>query len=218
MAGIITALVVQKRNKQRVNVYLDGEFAFGLALVEAARLRKGQRLTDEDVARLRALDEVEQAHERALHFLSFRPRSAEEVRRNLRHSKQQFSEKTIDSVLERLQGAGLVDDFAFARYWVENREQFGPRSARALRYELRQKGVPDEAVRAAMEELDQDEAAYQAAREVAHRHPAGDERAFRKRLGAHLARRGFDYSTIRGVLDRLWAEMTAQPETPADHE
>jgi regulatory protein len=153
MAGTITALVAQKRNKERVNVYLDGEFAFGLALIEALKLHKGQQLSDDDIARLKALDEIEVAHDRALNFLSYRPRSSEEVRRNL-HQKE-FAEQTIETVIERLTGAGLLDDAAFARYWVDNRERFEPRSRRALRYELRQKGVPDAAIQAALGDLDE---------------------------------------------------------------
>ncbi len=41
MSGIITALQIQKRNKERVNLFLDGEFAFAISLLDAARLRKG---------------------------------------------------------------------------------------------------------------------------------------------------------------------------------
>jgi regulatory protein len=210
MAGTITALVAQKRNKERVNVYLDGEFAFGLAMVEALKLRKGQSLTDEDITRLKALDEIEVAHERALNFLSYRPRSSEEVRRNLR--EKQFAEQTIETVIERLERAGLVDDEAFARFWVDNRERFGPRSRRALRYELRQKGVPDTAIQAALADLDEEEAAYRAASARLRRYARADEETFRKRLGDFLARRGFGYGIVRDVLDRLWQEQTMQHE------
>ncbi|NDJ36558.1 MAG: RecX family transcriptional regulator, partial [Chloroflexi bacterium] len=84
MAGTITALIVQKRNKQRVNVYLDDTFAFGLALDEALHLRRGQVLTDEEVDRLKALDAAARAREAALNYLSYRPRSTAEVRDNLR--------------------------------------------------------------------------------------------------------------------------------------
>ena len=80
MTGTITALIAQKRNKDRVNVYLDGEFAFGLAAIEAIRLRQGQVLSDEEIEHLKALDEIERAHERALNLLSYRPRSAQEIR------------------------------------------------------------------------------------------------------------------------------------------
>ena len=51
----------QKRNKNRVNVYLDDEFALGVAEIEAVRLHVGQTLTDDDIARLRGHDQVERA-------------------------------------------------------------------------------------------------------------------------------------------------------------
>jgi regulatory protein len=210
MAGTITALVAQKRNKERVNVYLDGEFAFGLALIEALKLHKGQQLSDDDIARLKALDEIEVAHDRALNFLSYRPRSSEEVRRNL-HQKE-FAEQTIETVIERLTGAGLLDDAAFARYWVDNRERFEPRSRRALRYELRQKGVPDAAIQAALDDLDEEDAAYRAASARLRRYARADEETFRKGLGNFLARRGFGYGIVRDVLDRLWQEQSMQHE------
>jgi regulatory protein len=210
MAGTITALVAQKRNKERVNVYLDGEFAFGLALIEAIKLHKGQQLTDEDIARLKALDEIEVARDRALNFLSYRPRSSEEVRRNLRDKP--FAESTIETVIERLEGAGLIDDEAFARFWVDNRERFGPRSHRALRHELRQKGVSDAAVEAALADLDEEDSAYRAASAKLQRYARADEETFRKRLGGFLSRRGFSYGIIRDVLDRLWEEQTMQHE------
>ena len=57
------------------NVYLDDEFAFGLPALEAAKLHVGQYLSDADVARLQELDAVQKAYDRAVQFLSYRPRS-----------------------------------------------------------------------------------------------------------------------------------------------
>jgi len=204
MVGTITSLVVQERNKQRVNVYIDGEFAFGLAMIEALKLRKGQRLSEADIAQLQALDEIEVAHEAALNFLSYRPRSTDEVRRRL--AKRKYSEQAIDVVVGRLQEVGLLDDEAFARYWVENREQFSPRSVRALRQELRQKGVPDSDITLVIEEIDETEAAYRAASRRAKRYAHMDREEFRKKVGDFLLRRGFGYGVVRDAVGRLWAE------------
>lgn len=214
MAGTITALVVQKRNKERVNVHLDGEFAFGLALSEAMKLKKGQVLSDEDIAHLQALDEVEVVHERALNLLSYRPRSTDEVRRKLRDSKREFSDTAIEKVIERLERAGLLDDEAFARYWVDNRERFNPRSARALRHELRQKGVSNQVADRVLEDLDEQDAAYRAAQAKVRRYAHADEDEFRKRMGGYLSRRGFSYGVVRDVLDRLWDEIHTQTNSP----
>lgn len=211
MAGKITALVVQKRNKERVNVFIDGEFAFGLAMIEALKLHRGQDLSDKDIARLQVLDSIEVAHERALKFLSYRPRSVEEVRRKLRQTD--IDETTIEAVIERLERSGLLDDEMFARFWVENREQFSPRGTRALRYELRQKGVPDEIIQETIADLDEGDTAYHAALKRLGRYAQADEQTFRKRLGDYLIRRGFAYHTVRDVLDRLWIEYGSQADT-----
>ena len=201
MAGTISALRYQKRNKNRVNVYLDDQFAFGLAAIEAARLRVGQALSDDDVARLRRQDDVERAHERALNFLSYRPRSEAEVRRNLR--KKDVTDEAIEAVVERLTRAGMLDDREFARYWVENRLQFNPRGARALGHELREKGVPvsiiDDTLAGFDEEPTARKAAEAGARRLAHLEPT----AFRRRLGAYLARRGFSYAVISPLLEEM---------------
>jgi regulatory protein len=73
-AGTITRLAPQKRNKERVNVYLDGDFAFGLALVAASGLRVGQTLSGREVEELQAVDTIEKAKASAVRFLSYRPK------------------------------------------------------------------------------------------------------------------------------------------------
>lgn len=210
MAGTITALVVQKRNKQRVNVYLDGDFSFGLPLTEAARLRKGQYLSDEEIEALKARDDAESAYERALKFLSYRPRSSDEVRRNLReHGAPTWA---IDEALERLERAGLVNDGEFARFWIENRQQFKPRSPQALRYELRSKGVADRVIDEALAGLDAEALAYDAARGYLRRLRSADSDGFRRKLGNFLTRQGFAYPLVRDIVESLLAEREATQE------
>jgi regulatory protein len=212
MPGTITALVAQKKNKDRVNVYLDGKFAFGLAAIEALKLKRGQVLSDADVQRLRQVDDVERARERALHFLSYRPRSTAEVRRNLKDAD--FAPEAIEAAIERLTQAGLLDDRAFAQYWLENRGQFSPRSARALKAELRDKGVDAQTIDETLQTAshDDDAAAYQAALPRARRLAHLEAREFKNKLGAYLMRRGFDYEAAREAVRRAWQAVRA----PAD--
>ncbi len=207
MAGKITALRFQKRNKDRVSVYVDDQFAFGLAAIEAVRLRVGQTLSDDDVARLQVRDEVERAYERALNFLSYRPRSEAEVRRNLR--KKDVDDEVVEVVIERLTRARLVDDGEFARYWVENRLQFKPRGARALHHELREKGVADSIITDALLDLDEEVAARQVAEAGARRLAHLKARDFRRKLGAYMARRGFSYSVIQPLVEEMLEQNTA---------
>jgi regulatory protein len=201
MAGKITELRFQKRNKDRANVYVDGRFAFGLAAIEAAHLKVGQELSDADIARLQKQDEIERAYERALNFLSYRPRSEAEVRRNLR--EKDVEEQVIEMVVERLTRAGFLDDQEFARYWVENRVQFKPRGARALRQEMWEKGVPDAVVAETLEGFDEEDTARQVAKAGARRMAHLDPRDFRRKLSAYMARRGFSYAVIQPLIEEM---------------
>ena len=97
----VTAIEVQKRNPSRVNIYLDDQFAFGLARITAAWLKVGQTLSEEKVSELKAEDSREVAMQTALHFLSYRPRSVDEVRKNL--AKHEFGEDVIEQTIARLE-------------------------------------------------------------------------------------------------------------------
>jgi regulatory protein len=202
MSGIVTAMKVQKRNPQRVNIYLDGEFAFGLARITAGWLQIGQQLSDEKIAQLKAQDSHEAAYQKALGFLDYRPRSSTEVRKNL--EKHGYETEVIEQVLERLGRSGLVNDDQFAQTWVDNRSEFRPRGRRMLSMELRQKGLGDEAIEAAISGLDEVELATQAARKYQRKLQGLPKPEFRRKLAGFLARRGFGYDAIEPVLERVW--------------
>jgi len=208
MGGQITALQVQKRNRQRVSIYLDGQFAFGLAAITAVHLKIGDVLSDEEIARLKEQDAVEQAAGRALDLLSYRPRSRAEVRRRLR--KKGCEERVIEQVLDRLTRVGLLDDLSFARYWVENRFQFNPRGAIALRRELRQKGVDEATIAEALAEYDEEEAAARAVGTALRRLRQLDNAAFGRRLREYLTRRGFDYAVIQPLVEQALADHRSE--------
>ena len=156
----ITAIEVQKRTPNRVNIHLDGQFAFGLARIVAAWLQVGQELSEEKIEQLQLEDARERAYQQAMLFLSYRARSESEIRQNLR--KHEIPEPVIEQTLERLRQDGLANDDQFARMWVENRSTFRPRSRRLMAMELRQKGLGNEAVAAAIEHVDDEALAYEA--------------------------------------------------------
>lgn len=201
----ITALVVQKRNPNRVNVHLDGEFAFGLARIVAAWLKVGAELSEEKIKQLQAEDAKERAIQQALLFLSYRARSESEIRQNLR--KHEIPEDVIEQTLEHLRRDGLANDDQFARAWVENRSEFRPRSRRLMALELRRKGLDEESASAALAQVDDEALAYEAAQKRAARFNALEWMEFRKKLSEFLARRGFSYSVIAPVVTRVWNEI-----------
>ncbi len=211
MARKITALKVQKGNPYRVNVYLDGEFAFGLARILAAWLEVGQELADEKITQLLEQDAIETAYQLGLRLIGYRMRTSTEIEEHLR--KKGIPDQVIACVRERLEQNGLLDDDRFARDWIENRSEFRPRSHRLLSWELRKKGVDESIIQQAIEDATSEEIlAYRAGLKFTRRYRQLEKEEFRRKLSGFLVRRGFNFEVIRPVVDRLWNERNKEDE------
>jgi regulatory protein len=213
----VSAIEEQERHGgKRSNVYLDGRYAFSLTteLVVMERLRVGEVITAERHAALVVKDQQTRAFDAALHFLGPRPRSEREIRDRL--TRGEYDPQVIDRVVARLRELRLVDDAAFAAYWLEQRAAHKPRGSRLLKQELRHKGVAQEVVAEALPEDDDEDGAYRAAQRKAVSLRAFDERTFKQRLGAFLQRRGYGYETVRPVVSRLWSEISGAAASDDD--
>ena len=201
----ITAIEVQKRGKDRVNVFLDGAFAFslGIEVVTEQGLHLGQRLSEDQIEELATADQFHKCLNAAFRLLSHRPRSEAEIRTRLR---PRFEKQAIDRVIIHLKARHMVDDVAFAQFWKENRESFSPRSKRMLKLELRRKGIDPEVITDVVEAIDEEQSAYKAAEKKARPWAREDYNTFRRKLGAFLSRRGFSNEVANRIMGRLWQE------------
>jgi regulatory protein len=211
VAGTVTAVEFQKRSRSdRVNVRIDGEFAFSLGATEGLHLTTGEELEEARVHALMERDAIERAYQRAVRFLAARPRSIFEVHRRLRLAG--IEHEPAQRAIERLQREGHLDDAEFAGYWVGQRQTFRPRGPRALRSELRAKGVAAETLAAAVESVagEQNAAACRAALPYARRQRAAEEYEFSRSVATFLLRRGFDFAATRMATRHLWETVGAQ--------
>lgn len=203
----ITSVEPQTRvGSRRINLHLDGQYAFSLAEELAATLSVGMTLSDAEIADLQRRDSLHQVYEAALNLLTFRPRSVSELRSRL--LRRSFDPELIDEALQKLKDQKVVDDQLFAQFWVENRMSHSPRGGRLLKAELRAKGVEREVIEDALPEAEEEEqAAYRVAQRRARSLSKLEWQEFRHRLGDHLVRRGFDYETTASTVRRLWQEI-----------
>ena len=202
----ITAIRAGRGRQQRVNIFLDGKFAFSLEAELAAKegLQIGQELASSQIEALAGSDRFHRCLNTAARYLSYRPRSESELRDRLQ--RRGFDADSIGVVIGRLKETGVVDDIAFARFWKENRETFSPRSQRLTKVELRQKGVAADVIDRIAGVVDDDNSAYRAALGKARSLSLSDYQGFRRRLGEYLKRRGFGYEVIHRTVERLWQE------------
>jgi regulatory protein len=157
----------------------------------------------------------------AARFLGTRPRTRWELTRRLRRAGA--APDVIEATLERLAELGYVDDVAFARWWLEQRDRHAPRGRRMVEAELRQHGVPREVIEALRDaaevtaasaetehlpETEEDRARIALEGHLRGR-PLPVEAAALQRVGMFLVRRGFDPETVRHTL-RAAAEGSDQ--------
>lgn len=173
-------------------------------------------------ARRAAVDDPEVVLEAAARFLEVRARSVAEVRRRLKTAG--YRADLIEDAVSRLSELGILDDEAFARAWVESRDRARPRGERAIRDELRRKGVDRVVVDATLNER-RDEGGQEHERAAAERLLAKSRRALdrvadprrrRQRAYALLARNGFDPETCREVAARVSAGPGVGDAEPDD--
>ncbi len=202
----ITAIRVGKGRRKRVNVLLDGKFAFSLEAEVAVKegLVVGQELNASQIEAMTRSDHFHHCLNAAALYLSYRPRSESELRGRLH--RRGFDSNSIEVVITKLKEQGFVDDKVFAQFWKDNRQSFSPRSQRLTKLELRQRGVASDIIDQVVNVADDDDNAYRAAQSKARGLSPSDYRNFRNRLGEYLKRRGFDYGVINRTVERLWQE------------
>lgn len=206
----VTRLAVQKNDTTRVNVFLDGEFAFGISRMAGRKLRIGQKLVQSEIDRMLSEDEGEIIRRKALEMLGLRPMAESEMKKKLQ--EKGFDPERVEQAIEALKAHDLIDDQLFSAQWVENRQSLHPRSRRMIGYELRQKGVAEEIIHDSLQDVDDDQTAFDLAFRYSKRLVNLDWQTFRKRLGGYLARKGYGFETIDKITRRTWAEINESDE------
>ena len=203
----ITALRMGRGRKERVNVYVEGKFAFSLAaqIVADEGLSVDRELSQAQLEELSRKNVRERCLSAAVRFISYRPRSEFEVRERL--VRYGFDNKNIEEAVARLREQGLVDDLEFARFWINDRQLFSPRSRWLTGLELKRKGIGQSVIERVLGEISDEDNAYRAASTRAHRLRGKEYRTFRHRLASYLGQRGFTYQVINNTVERLWQEI-----------
>lgn len=211
--GTITRLEPQMHSDDRVSVFLDGEFAFGVHqdLVVKHGLQEGQTLTAAEQQDIESDEQYVRAKQSAFDYLAHKPRTEQEVRRKLQDGEA--SPPVVEDVIARLYELGYLDDEAYAHDYVHNRfanKKYGPIR---IRRELVKRGVDRHVAEAAVTDLFAEEDAQAAARKHAEKRWSrldedDDPRRRKQKMYRYLRRRGFTTDTIYSVLDDLERETS----------
>ena len=199
MKKTITALKWQPSQPGRVRIYLDGEAMATVSLATAARFKVGDPIDQDMLAKLRALQERDNAYRCALRLLGRRDHSTLEIKQKL--SRREFDRDAIDEALKRLIEKKYVDDQAFAAHWVNHRMRTAPRSRRLMRQELREKGLGQAQIETALADVDEQALAIACLQRKRRRWRRLKRSARHLKMLAHLSGKGFSYTVSRAAVE-----------------
>lgn len=194
--------IKQQKDKDRVNVYLDGKFSFGIDLDNFVKfnLRVEQVLTEEDIERIKTTADFQKILMKLLDFATRRPRSNKEIESWFFRKKVPEDYKSM--LFEKLKYFNYSGDERFARWWVEQRLEFKSKSKRAITYELMQKGVKRELVEEIFSEfkVDDYEVAKKFMEKKSPRWEKLDALSRKKKIMTYLSGKGFSWDIVSKFL------------------
>ena len=198
----ITSLEQQKNDKTRCSVYLDGVFYCGLKIEVAVkyRLKPGMTIEKSELDAIQLENEKVQATERAMNHLSATMKTCRQMRDFL--NSKGYTQAVADYVIDKLEGYGYIDDYAYCRAYVNSVSGKGKTAIRAA---LIKRGAQREAIDAALDEVEEDEDEVLAVAQKYMRGKSTTRENLNKAL-RHLISRGFDYDVAKSALSRLGRE------------
>lgn len=155
--GVITKIAIQQKRVDRYNIDIDGQYAFSAdeAVLIEFNLKKGQTLTEEDIARIGLRDGVQRGVNTAINFLSMRMRSEKEVRDYLK--KKEIDQEAHEEIMERLGAMGYLNDEQFADAYIKTQIQTTEKGPAVILRELKEKGIRDDTAASLIEQFTEEE-------------------------------------------------------------
>jgi regulatory protein len=206
----ITDIQAQKRNRNRLSVYVDGKYSFSLDFTSFSRsgLHVGDTLSDDQVLDLSRKDEIFRGRDYALDLLSRRERTEHELKTRL--FRKGFSAAAVRSVIQRLKDTGLIDDRVFAQHWVDELFSSRPMGRMRAEYELRKRrvdgGIIEEVCAARFVPGAEEALARRAAEKKLGALTGYSRETARRRFHDYLKNRGFDFAIIYDLMEEYFGD------------
>jgi len=199
----ITEIKKQKRG-QRVNIYLDGRFGFGItnsALVDFD-LFVNKELSAAEIEEIIKKDQASKALQKCFRWLGIRPRSEKELRDKLK--EKQFDPKIINQAIGQIKELGYLNDQEFTRMFIEMKKSKG---RMVIQRELRRKGIDEEIIKNSLAKYYSSDEELESALNLAEKKMCTYKKLpalkTKQKLARYLAGRGFNWEIIQEVLHRL---------------
>lgn len=206
MENIITSIEVQKRNKERVNIYVDGDFfiACDMTLVYNKGIEKGKTIDKDLLLEITSEDNYIKAKNKGLNYISRSIKTENELRKKLLQAG--YDEKTINKVILFLKEYNFVNDEEYVELFIK--EKIRKYGATKIKYDLRAKGIEEKLILKKITNIDTEQTFGIAFNIALKKYELfkvkyDDNQAIRKKIYDLLLRKGYDYDIINKIVCKL---------------
>ena len=192
--------ITQQKNKNNLNLFVDGEFYSGITKEVAIsnNFFVGKKVEKQDLDRIILQSQSKEAFAKATDFLATRLYSQKELKTKL--FAKGFDKQAIDLAIDKLKEYGYINDHEFAKIFVEQNKN---KSLQTIKNKLFEKGVDKkiaEDVLKNISEQDQFESCLVAANKFVKNK---DKEGVKEKLFAHLYRKGFSVDIIKKTIKKV---------------
>ena len=203
----ITDIQVQRKHPSRRSIFLDGQFFCGVSNEVAVKfhLKRGMDIDADKLKELLHEEEFSKAKNYVYRILARRMYTTKEIHDKL--VERGYIDEIIQDVIATLERYGYLNDRTYAEEWIQSRMRGKPKGKFALRQELGRKGIEksiiEDALSCAFDESDEQNMALDLARRKARSYSGDDPAAAKRKLQGFLLRRGFDFETVKDVIEQV---------------
>lgn len=206
--GEITKIAVQKKNKERYSIFIDGEYSFGVyenVLIKYG-LRKGMMIEDEFLEDVLKKEEQECANNYALRLLNFKMRTEKEIERKMK--EKEYTDDIIEKTIKLLKDYKYLNDEDYARKFIRDSSNLKNMGQERIKRELYMKGIDPEITRREIEDIIDVDQEYEKAMEMAIKkrnttYKNDDKNALYRKLGGFLQRKGYSMDIVMKILKEI---------------
>lgn len=210
----ITKIEAQKRRKNRVNIYINNDFALGInkEVMLKYNLKVDMEVNDDFIENILMAEEENKALDYALNLLTYRQRSEKEIYDSLK--RKGYIDEHIENVISSCKDKNYINDKIFAKSFINDKINLNKHGPERIKHELRLKGVSKEIINEVLDYDRNDQ--YRFAKEVADKkmysYRNDDKNAVYRKMSGFLQRRGFSYDIISKVVREILTEIDREED------
>lgn len=203
----ITKIEVQKKNKERVSVFVDGEYSFSLhaEIIYKFGIKVGTEITPDFMETVGKVEEQKKANNYAMTLISKAFKTEKQIVDKMK--QKGFEQEYIDKAISMLKEYKYIDDTLFAQSYVSDSVNFTKMGKNKIKNKLYQKGVNKDTINDTLNSLVDDDQQFEAALDIAKKKyrtiREADKRKKNQKMTSFLQYRGFSFDIIKKVLNEL---------------